>query len=42
MAIQPGHACTTIAMQRRIVGCRDGRVEQMLAIDGNECGAGGS
>ena len=34
--ILPGHACTTIAMSRRIIGCRDGRVERTLWIDGNE------
>ena len=34
--ILPGHACTTIAMSSRIVGCRDGGVERMLWIDGNE------
>ena len=33
--ILPGHACTTIAMNSRIVGCRDGRVERTLQIDGN-------
>ena len=32
--ILPGHACTTIAMNSRILGCRDGRVEQTLRIDG--------
>ena len=26
--ILPGHACTTIAMNSRIVGCRNGRVER--------------
>ena len=34
--ILPGHACTTIAMNSRIVGCRDGQVEQILLIDGKE------
>jgi D-threonine aldolase len=34
--ILPGHACTTIAMAGRIVGCRDGGVERVLRIDGNE------
>lgn len=34
--ILPGHACTTIAMNSRIVGCRNGRVERTLWIDGNE------
>ena len=33
--ILPGHACTTIAMNSRIVGCRDGACEQTLRIDGN-------
>ena len=36
--VLPGHACTTIAMSSRIVGCRDGRVEQTLWVDGNEGG----
>jgi 3-hydroxy-D-aspartate aldolase len=36
VAILPGHACTTIAINPRIVGCRGGRVERILAVDGNE------
>jgi D-serine deaminase-like pyridoxal phosphate-dependent protein len=32
----PGHACSTIAMHGTIVGCRSGRAERMLAIDGRD------
>lgn len=34
--ILPSHACTTISMSARIVGCRDGRVEEILWMDGKE------
>jgi D-serine deaminase-like pyridoxal phosphate-dependent protein len=34
--ILPGHACTTIAMSSRIIGCRDDRVERTLWVDGNQ------
>jgi D-serine deaminase-like pyridoxal phosphate-dependent protein len=37
--ILPGHACTTIAMNSRIAACREGRVEQILRIDGNPVAA---
>jgi D-serine deaminase-like pyridoxal phosphate-dependent protein len=36
VAVIPGHACSTIAMYGTIVGCRSGRVERMLAIDGRD------
>jgi len=36
VAIVPGHTCSTVALYRTLVGCRDGRRERVLAIDGRD------
>jgi len=36
VAIVPGHTCSTVALYRTLVGCRDGRRERVLEVDGRD------
>jgi D-serine deaminase-like pyridoxal phosphate-dependent protein len=36
VAIVPGHTCSTVALYRTLVGCRGGRCERLLEIDGRD------
>jgi D-serine deaminase-like pyridoxal phosphate-dependent protein len=36
VAVVPAHTCSTMAMYRRAFGCRGGRVERTLEIDGRD------
>ena len=36
VAIVPGHTCSTVALYRTLVGCRGGRRERVLEIDGRD------
>jgi D-serine deaminase-like pyridoxal phosphate-dependent protein len=36
VAVVPGHTCSTVALYRTLVGCRGGRYERLLEIDGRD------
>jgi D-serine deaminase-like pyridoxal phosphate-dependent protein len=36
VAVVPGHTCSTVALYRTLVGCRAGRYERLLEIDGRD------
>jgi D-serine deaminase-like pyridoxal phosphate-dependent protein len=36
LALVPGHTCTTMSLHRAVYGCRDGRLERVIKIDGRD------
>jgi D-serine deaminase-like pyridoxal phosphate-dependent protein len=36
VAIVPGHTCSTVSLYRTLIGCRGGRSERLLQIDGRD------